>query len=390
MTQTANPSGKIKCEICGAEVHSIQLHLSRDHADLNMTVVQYQEKYPGKPILSAMAQRAYDDHMAANAAKSAKTVSADTSTNKRVAFHDLFGFPANSPAVKGARGNAIQITVLEDRPEFLDMVPDVDPNYVFNIDVLKSMLMALEMGIPTYLWGHAGTGKTTLFEQICAKTRRPMVRVQHTANMEEEHIVGGWRLRDGHTVFELGFLGQAMRNGWLYMADEYDFGRPEVTSVYQAVLEGKPLVIKEADPANRIIRPHPNFRFVATGNTNGTGDESGLYSGTNIQNAANYERFGVVEQMPYMEKDLEIRLVSLQANVPQADATKLVDFATRIREQFDAGKIGNTISPRSLTYAAKIGIARLNYRTGVEKAFINRLSSVDRETAGQVAQRIFA
>jgi len=208
--------------------------------------------------------------------------------------------------------------------------------------------------------------------------------------MEEEHIVGGWRLRDGKTFFELGPLAMAMKHGWLYMADEYDFGRPEVTSVYQAVLEGKPLVIKEADPENRVIRPHPDFRIVANGNTNGQGDETGLYQGTNLQNAANYERFGVVEQMPYMEKKLEARLVSQQAGIPLKDAEKLVDFAGRIRAEFDGGRMGNPISPRSLIYAAQIGVARSNYRTGLEKAFINRLTSVDRESATQVAQRVFA
>jgi len=251
-------------------------------------------------------------------------------------------------------------------------------------------MMGLEMKIPVYLWGHAGTGKTTIFEQIAARTKRPFFRVQHTANMEEEHIVGGWRLRDGKTFFELGPLAMAMKFGWFYMADEYDFGRPEVTSVYQAVLEGKPLVIKEADLANRVIRPHPDFRIAATGNTNGQGDESGLYQGTNVQNSANYERFGVVEQMPYMDKKSEVRLVSQQANIPLKDAEKLVDFATRVRAEFDGGRIGNPISPRSMIYAAQIGIACGNYRTGLEKAFINRLSSTDRETATQVAQRVLA
>lgn len=233
------------------------------------------------------------------------------------------------------------------------------------------------------------THNTTIFEQIAALTNRPMLRVQHTANMEEEHIVGGWRLRDGRTHFELGPLALAMKHGWIYMADEYDFGRPEVTSVYQAVLERKPLLIKEADPENRLIRPHANFRFVATGNTNGQGDESGLYQGTNLQNAANYERFGIVEKMPYMEPALEVRLISQKANVPMRDAEKLVDFATRIRTEFDGAKIGNPISPRSLIYAAQIGLARMDYGAGLKAAFINRLTSVDRETATQVAQRVF-
>jgi len=392
---TPEVESKIQCRICNAHVHSIQLHLKKDH-DAIMSLEEYQERYPGAPVLSELAKKKIAEKTAADAAAAARagaTLSADClptapATKTKESFHELFGL-GESKAAKGASGRPIPITVLGDRPEFVDLIPDLDPNYVFNVDVLKTLLMAVEMCIPTYLWGHAGTGKTTIYEQLAARTRRPMVRVQHTANMEEEHVVGGWRLRDGKTIFELGMLPLAMKNGWLYLADEYDFARPEVTSVYQAVLEGKPLVIKEADAANRVIRPHPDFRFAATGNTNGQGDESGLYQGTNMQNAANYERFGVVERMPYMEPALESRMLSLQGGIPLDDAKKLVDYATRVRQEFDGGKLGMPVSPRSLLYAAQIGVAKMNYRVGIEKAFINRLTPTDRETASKVAQRVF-
>lgn len=397
MTVEASPAvvadSRIKCAICGALVHSIQHHLAREHVELDMSIDAYQAKYPGQPVMSDLATKKLADMLAEKAAKAKSSVSSDGLTpvvsNTRQAFHEVFSL-GSSAATMGASGKPIPVTMMAARPEYDNMIPDIDPNYLFNVDVLKSLMMGLEMRIPVYLWGHAGTGKTTIFEQIAARTKRPFFRVQHTANMEEEHIVGGWRLRDGKTFFELGPLAMAMKFGWLYMADEYDFGRPEVTSVYQAVLEGKPLVIKEADPENRVIRPHADFRICGTGNTNGQGDESGLYQGTNIQNAANYERFGVVEQMPYMDKKLESRLVSQQASIPLKDAEKLVDFAGRIRAEFDGGRIGNPISPRSLIYAAQIGVARSNYRVGLEKAFINRLTSIDREAATQVAQRVFA
>lgn len=385
---------RIKCAECGALVHSIQQHLKRDHTgDKAMTLEEYTSKYPGKPLFSDIAKQKLEEHEKARSLKVAAAVSADyvigTGAPEEKAFHETFALGAGAAAMS-ASGKPIMISSLTAAGEYEDMVPDVDPNYVFNVEILKSLLMGIEMRIPVYLWGHSGTGKTSIFRQIAARCNRPTFRVQHTANMEEEHVVGGWRLRDGATLFELGPLPLAMKYGWLYIADEYDFGRPEVTSLYQAVLEGEPLVIKEADAANRVIRPHPNFRIVATGNTNGQGDESGLYQGTSLQNAANYERFGIVEQMPYMEKKLEARLVSQQAGIPLKDAEKLVDYATRIRADFDGGKLGNPISPRSLIYAAQLGVARSNYKIGLEKAFINRLSAVDRESATQVASRVFA
>lgn len=394
MTTATIEDTRIKCEICGEKVHSIQMHLAKvgetDEKHSGITFAEYQRKFPGKPVLSAMAAKKIEEQEKSKAKKAEKAVRADFVTAERTKepFHEVFALGA-SPATMGSAGKPIPITVLAESVTFDDMVPDLDPNYVFNVDVLKSLLMGIEARIPVYLWGHSGTGKTTMLEQICARTRRPMIRVQHTANMEEEHIVGGWRLRDGRTIFELGPLAMAMKHGWTYLADEYDFGRPEVTSVYQAVLEYKPLVIKEADAENRVIRPHPDFRIFGTGNTNGQGDESGLYQGTNLQNAANYERWGIVEQMPYMDKALEAKLVSQQARIPMEDAKKLVDFAGRIRAEYESDSLGHPISPRSLIFAALIGIARSNYAIGLEKAYINRLSSTDRETAKQVAQRVF-
>lgn len=384
---TPSSDSRIKCSICGALIHSIQHHLAREHAEIGMSVAQYQEAYPGAEILSEMAKSKIADHIRARTQTEVAEI--ETSPTNKVAFHTLFALGSRA-ATLGSSGAPIMITTIPHSEEYASMIPDIDPNYVWKLDTLKTLMMALEMRIPAYLWGHSGTGKTSIFEQIAARTGRAFFRVQHTANMEEEHIVGGWRLRDGKTFFELGPLAMAMKYGWMYMADEYDFGRPEVTSVYQAILEGKPLVIKEADAENRVIRPHANFCFVATGNTNGQGDESGLYQGTNIQNSANYERFGVVEEMEYMNKKLEIALVSQRGDIPALDAEKLVDFATRIRTEFDSGKIGNPISPRSLIYAARIGAARGDYLIGLQKAFINRLSSTDREAANQVGQRVFA
>lgn len=381
---------RLTCAICGAKVHSIQHHLSEDHK--SVTLAQYQEKYPGQPIMSELMKIKLEERERAKLAGAAVSTEpvAHVAMVKR-AMHEVFGLGA-VPAALGASGKPIMITTFDpDKMDQIDrdMIPPIDPNYVFNLDVLRTVLVGVERNIPTYVWGHAGVGKTTFLEQVFARTGRPCIRVQHTANMEESHVVGQWLLRDGRTIFEPGPLTLAMRRGWAYLADEYDFGRAEVLSVYQPVLEGKQLIIKEADAENRRNIPHSMFRFVGTGNTNGTGDETGLYAGTNVQNAANYERYGITEKMPYMEAEMEARVVSGQGAIPIADARKLVDYANRIRTEFEGGKLSNPISPRTLIYAATVGKARGSFMIGLQKSFINRLSSVDRESATQLAQRVF-
>jgi cobaltochelatase CobS len=382
---------KIICKICGAAVHSIELHLSRDHPEVSLK--EYVQKFPEAPLLSEIAAQKLKERREAEKAMKTEEPAAPaapppvTLTGTR-AMHELFKLDARTPGALNAKGGPIPVCVLPPH-DFESMVPEADEGYVWEVENLKSMMMAIELNIPLYVWGHAGTGKTSSVEQIASHTNRPMIRVQHTINTEEAHIVGQWVVKGGDTVFEYGPLALAMLNGWLYLADEYDFAMPSVLSVYQPILEGKSLIIKEADAARRMIKPHPNFRFVATGNTNGGGDESGLYQGTSIQNAANYERFGTTIQVRYMAPNMEAKVVANKAGVALEDAKKLVEFAGRVREAFEGGKIGLPISPRSLIFAALQGIRRGNYRIGINFAYCNRLDRVDREAVDQIAQRFF-
>jgi len=386
-------SERIICEICKAEVHSIQLHIKNDHPD--WTLDAYKSAYPAAPILSNLARQKIEEQQAKLKAGSVTTESKETkaeiasaSGSIKKALHEVFGLGKVKGALN-ARGDAIPVTVLTTATD-AELVPDIDGNYVFELESLKNALMGVELNIPLYLWGHAGTGKTTLVEQICARTNRPVLRVQHTVNTEESHIVGQWTARGGETIFELGPLAAAMKYGWIYLADEYDFALPSVLSVYQPVLEGKALVIKEAAGDNRIVRPHPNFRFIATGNTNGSGDETGLYQGTNIQNAANYDRFHMVLEIKYMKAALEVQVLINQAKIDKADAEKLVDFANRVRESYDGNKISTPISPRTLIASSQIGLRKGSYRAGIMLAFANKLSRVDKEVVDGLSQRIFA
>ncbi|MDT4829605.1 cobaltochelatase, CobS subunit [compost metagenome] len=392
---------KIKCELCGAEVHAIQIHLKNDHEGISLE--DYQQQFPSAPILSELAKQKLAERQAAAAAVAPATAPAATATAEaapaaaagvlpknhvvRKALHEVFGL-GGAKAAKTPKGDPIPISVMTN-PEHPDMVPTVHEGYVFDIDELKNCILALELKIPLYVYGHKGAGKSDLTEQICARTGRPFVRVQHTVNTEEASIVGQWVVKGGETVFELGMLPLAMKFGWTYLADEYDFALPSVLSVYQAVLEGKPLMIKEADLDNRVIKPHPNFRFIATGNTNGSGDDTGLYQGTSIQNSANYDRFGMVIHKKYMDKKAESQILQNKVGLIAGDADKMVDFASLVREAYDGAKISDTISPRTLIYASSIGVKRGSFRQGLQLSFINKLSKVDREVVDSIAQRIF-
>jgi cobaltochelatase CobS len=393
---------KIQCAICGAAVHVIANHLKTHHPEV--TLPEYQRQHPTAPIVSQKAKDLMEEMTKKQAASTpaaaapavqvaaapvAKTdyVGAAAYRSKKQALHEVFGL-GNVKAALSSKGNPIPITTMESVGSS-EMIPRMDPGYIFDIDELKNLMLGVEMNMAVYIYGHKGAGKTELAEQMCARTGRPAIRLQHTINTEEAHVVGMWTVKEGETVFNFGPLALAMMNGWLYIADEYDFALPSVTSVYQAVLEGKALYIKEAPADQRLIKPHPNFRFIATGNTNGSGDESGLYQGTNVQNSANYDRFGIMIHKQYMPAEAEQKIIQNRTGLKEDEAKKVVEFAGMVRKAYNDNKISDTVSPRTLINAAKIGIARGNFTQGLQLSFINKLSTVDRKVVTDLAQRVF-
>lgn len=391
-------SDKIACQVCGSLIHSVQMHLKTDHKELSLEA--YVASYQEAPLMSELAKQKLAEKRAVSEASApthsiamAGTSSASVTTLVpkdtlvKKAFHEIFGLGKAKQALS-VKGEAIPISVIANSSA-QEMVPEISDDYVYDIDELKNVILAQELNIPCFVWGHKGSGKSELHEQVAARTGRAFMRVQHTVNTEESHIVGQWTVKDSQTVFELGPLPLAMLNGYTYCADEYDFMLPSVSSVYQAVLEGKSLMIKEADAANRVIKPHPNFRFVATGNTNGSGDETGMYQGTNIGNSANYDRFGMVIHKQYMKKAAESQILQNRVGLVKEDADKMVDFASLVSEAYDGAKISDVVSPRTLIYAAKIGVKRGSFRQGLTLSFINKLSKIDREVVDALAQRIF-
>lgn len=413
-------SGKITCQHCGAEVHVISTHIRDHHKELaeesaekvvkakpdldsaskefKLALVEqinadYQTDFPEAPIMSSIAIEELEKRQAAAQQKKKEAEEKSEAISDSLELrpmHQVFGL-TRSRNTRDIDGNPIMVQVMKQGHEFEYMVPKPNPDYVWDITLLKTIIMAVENKIPAYLWGLAGVGKSTGFKQYCAQTNRPMIRVQHTGDTESPHIIGQTLANEKGTYFEPGPLAVAMRYGFFYLADEYDFAFPQVTSVYQPVLENEPLFIKEAsgseDDSWRMVEPHPNFYMAATGNTNGAGDETGLFQGTNIQNAANYERYGIVMEVKYMEYSKEVRLISSNTGLSKEQVEPIVKFVNRVREAFKAGKITNTAGQRVSLYIAKNYMLTGSYRRAAELALINRLPEACRVVVDGIAQR---
>ncbi|CAB4158975.1 ATPase, dynein-related, AAA domain containing protein [uncultured Caudovirales phage] len=230
-------------------------------------------------------------------------------------------------------------------------VPQEAPTYLFRKSILLPVLRALASGSEC-VWakGNTGSGKTTLFEQIAARLNWPLARVAMDGNVDRSALVGRMNLSsDGNggarSEWLPGVLETAIAGGYLLLLDELDAAHRNSIYAIQPLLEGKGLRILE--DGGREVQMHPFCRILATGNTGGNGDDTGLYPATNVLSAATLDRFTEMVEVPYVTKAEEEKLLSAAAPaLPAALVTRLAKFAAEMRNAFVNREIVVSFSPR--------------------------------------------
>ncbi|CAB4127213.1 ATPase, dynein-related, AAA domain containing protein [uncultured Caudovirales phage] len=101
------------------------------------------------------------------------------------------------------------------------LVPEIDPNFV-PFGNFKDLESIIKSGIfyPSYIYGPTGNGKSTMIEQICAKHKKPLIRVNLNMMTDEEQLIGSKTLRDGNVEVVEGPVLVAMRGGYTLMCLE--------------------------------------------------------------------------------------------------------------------------------------------------------------------------
>jgi cobaltochelatase CobS len=236
------------------------------------------------------------------------------------------------------------------------LIPVINPAYKFNASYIDDIIMDIKERRPICLTGHAGTGKTTLPEQICARTNQSVLRINMNGQATVSDLVGKWAVRGGETYWIDGALPRAMRNGWHLIIDEADYAEPTMMSPLNGPSErGGKLFLKERD--GEIITPAPGFQLWFTGNTIGCMEKyRHLYPGTKIMNDALKDRLRMY-LIEYLPPDQEAQM--LVETVPRCNpkiAKPLVMIAGMIREAFRKEEIKATFGTRKLIDWAEMTI----------------------------------
>ena len=262
--------------------------------------------------------------------------------------------PIPAPVVAEPVAQEAVMNLIATNMEIQNLVPSAFEGFVpwGHFATIKKIVES-GMFYPVFVTGLSGNGKTLMIEQIHAKLKKELIRVNITIETDEDDLLGGFRLINGETKFVPGPVIEAMERGCTLLLDECDLGSNKLLAL-QPVLEGKGVYLKKV---NKWITPKEGFNVMATANTKGKGSEDGRFIGTNILNEAFLERFAITIEQPYANAATEKKIIlgSMQKynKVDEEFATNLVTWAEVIRKTFFEGGVDELISTRRLDHIAK-------------------------------------
>lgn len=279
---------------------------------------------------------------------------------KTKAGRGLYAVEGGTPVDFPSAGNTAlkpkkQESFMVDYTDAKALIPAKDSNFVpfGNYSDLESIIKS---GIfyPAYISGPTGNGKSTMVEQICAKHKRPLIRVNLNMMTDEEQLIGSKTLEDGNVKVVEGPVLIAMRTGTTLLLDEIDAGSANTLLCLQPILEGKPYYFKLK---NEMIIPAEGFNILATANTKGKGSDDGRYIGTNVLNEAFLERFAVTFEQEYPSAKVEVKIIKnlmqTYSCVDEEFAETLVKWADAIRRTFEDGGVDETITTRRMIHIVR-------------------------------------
>ena len=279
-----------------------------------------------------------------------------------------------------------------------DIVPKKDPVFVSfgNYPDVKSIIKS-KMFYPVFITGLSGNGKTMGVTQACAENKRELIRVNITIETDEDDLLGGYRLKDGQTVWQNGPVIEAMERGAVLLLDEIDLASNKIMCL-QPILEGSGVFVKKI---NRFVKPANGFNVVATANTKGQGSDDGKFIGTNVLNEAFLERFPITFEQSYPSVNIEQKILvnTYKNSTGKSDddfCKKLVTWADVIRKTYYDGGVDEIISTRRLVHIIQayaifgkkmkaVEVCTNRFDDDTKNSFIELYTKVD---AGATAEQI--
>lgn len=243
----------------------------------------------------------------------------------------------NADEVRKIMHEELQAMAQDNAPQVAKIIAKVQGENEYRCAEYDDILQDVADGYYPYLWGAAGSGKSHTAEQIARDlglTFYGQTTIQFAYDVKGYGDAGG---KFVDTPFFKAFADEAHGGkGGLYFQDEYDRSYPEAAVVLNTALSNGYYDF----PVIGRVEMHPNFRFMAAGNTNLKGASDG-YVAANELDASSRDRL-VCYECGYNHE------VELNA-IAKGDA-KLVGFVEDLRNAIKKSGIQHIVSYRATAY----------------------------------------
>lgn len=219
----------------------------------------------------------------------------------------------------------------------------------------------LELGIPVYLAGPAGSGKNHTVEQIAKEEGWDFY---FSNSVQQEYKLTGF-IDAGGSFHETEFYKACTsENECIFFLDEIDASIPEVLVLLNAAIANGYFEFP-----NGIVR-FDNVHFVAAGNTVGSGADD-MYSGRMVLDQATLDRFAIIE-FDYSEV--------IERKITNGNQ-ELITFIHGLRENCSKNGVRATFSYRCMMMVTKLEktdmplekILKISVFKGMDKDTINSI-----------------
>lgn len=266
--------------------------------------------------------------------------------------------------------------------------PVVDENYVPQKEVLEMFLSCAsnkDGRIPDniFLYGKAGTGKTSLPRWFCAKTGRQFIAITGNADLSIDQFFGSFGAKNGSTYWQDGLLLKAVKQPYtVLLIDEIARIPQNILIALNGVLQDREYIIPETGER---IPFAEGVVIVGADNTNGQGDLTGQFSSAVQMDSSTLSRFAVSLEVSYPKPSVESKILQNKTGTGQRLCDKIVEFINLCRDANTRGD-APTLAPNFRNTVSWINrlVDGIDPKISLMACMGNSLDPSDREFLSQL------